>query len=108
LTLLNYGTPAGGGFGRFVARFFLLAAGLVFAASLLVAMLLLATVWLVRAGWARLTGQPVTPWVMRVDPRAGWQRATRSSRQAAPDGPLAPQRGARGDVTDVEVKDPRP
>jgi hypothetical protein len=114
LTLLNYGTPSasGGGFARFLARAVLLLAGLVFAASLMVVVMLLATVWLLRAGWARLTGRPITPWVMRVDPRAGWQRATRSSRFGA-GGPLAPQRTAAGDVTDVEVKDveakePRP
>lgn len=100
LTLLNDGTAgrqAGGGFSfsRFVLRLVLLAAGLVFAASLLVVLLLLTTVWLLRAGWARITGQPVTPWVMRVDPRAGWRRATRSR----------PQRATPADVTDVEVKD---
>jgi hypothetical protein len=111
LTLLNYGTPpasSGGGFARFLARAVLLLAGLVFAASLLVVVMLLATVWLLRAGWARLTGKPITPWVMRVDPRAGWQRATRSSRFGAggPGGPLTPQqRSAPGDVTDVEAKD---
>lgn len=109
MTLLNGGSTgqaAGGGLVRFVLRLVLLAAGLVFAASLLVAMLLLAMVWVLRAGWARLTGRPVTPWVMRVDPRAGWQRATRAGPWApAARAPGPQQRATPADVTDVEVKD---
>lgn len=35
--------------------------------------LVLAVVWALRALWARLTGRPVTPWVMPLDPRASWR-----------------------------------
>ena len=59
------------GIARFLVRVLLLAMGLVFALSLLAAALILACIWAIRAGWARLTGRPVTPWVMRVDPREG-------------------------------------
>src|SRR2546427_5522550 len=52
--------------------------GLVFFVSLLTAAALLALVWAVRALWARLTGQPVMPWAMRMSPRAGWQTVYRS------------------------------
>ena len=54
---------------RFILRLVLLAAGLVFAASLALMVLVLLAIWGLRMLWARLTGQPVTPFVMRVDPR---------------------------------------
>ena len=50
---------------NFFLRLILFFLGLIFAASLAVAVLLLAMVWGLRYGWARLTGQPVKPWVMR-------------------------------------------
>lgn len=102
MTLLihNQGSPAAGfSLLRFVLRLVLFAAGLVFAASVLVALLLLATFWLLRAGWARLTGRPVTPWVMRLDPRGGFDRVYRGAATRAP------QRKAPEDVTDVVPKD---
>ncbi|RZL93056.1 MAG: hypothetical protein EOP76_10270, partial [Variovorax sp.] len=40
-------------------------------------------VWGLRYGWARLTGRPVTPWVMRFNPGAGFDRFRQASRQAA-------------------------
>ena len=45
--------------------------GVVLFLSLVAAVMVLALVWALRAGWARLTGKPVTPWVMRMDPRTG-------------------------------------
>ena len=80
--------------------------GLVFALSLLAAALILACIWAIRAGWARLTGRPVTPWVMRVDPREGWNRFYQSPGPwpRREPGPLA--RLDQSDVTDVEVKEP--
>lgn len=91
-------------------RLLLLAAGLVFAASLLVVMAVIAAVWGLRYAWARLTGRPVTPFVVRVDPFAGFGRVYRGRSQGAPVSPAAPTRPDRrelGDVTDVEVKPPR-
>lgn len=88
---------------RFVVRLVLLAAGLVFAASVLVAALLLAAFWLVRAAWARLSGRPVAPWVMRVDPRRGFDRVYRGGTMRG----AADRRAARAhaDVTDVDPKE---
>ena len=103
---------------NFLVRAVLLLMGLLFAASLALAVLLLVAVWLVRAAWARLTGRPVTPWVMRFDPRAGFERfraaAERSAGPSAADVANARARGqsagspvasgAAGDVTDVHAR----
>ena len=62
---------------RLVFRAAVLLAGLVFFSSLLVVAMLLLGLWLLRALWARLTGQPVSPWMFRVDPRAQWNRFNR-------------------------------
>ena len=67
---------------NFLIRAILFAFGLLFALSLLVAVLLLAAVWGLRYGWARLTGKPITPWVMRFNPGAGFQ-AYRAATQRA-------------------------
>ena len=53
--------------------------GVLFFLSLLAAAAVLALVWGLRALWARLTGRPVTPWVMRMDPRTGWSTVYRST-----------------------------
>lgn len=92
-----------------VLKAVLLVAGLVFALSLLVALLVLALAWALRALWARLTGRPVTPWVMRVDPRTAWSRMRP---QAGPfaegsTGPVGRRRPELTDVTDVEPRAPR-
>ncbi len=63
---------------RLLVRVALVAAGLVMFASLLLAALVLALSWGLRAVWARITGRPVTPWVMRMDPRSGWSAVYRS------------------------------
>ena len=55
-------------------RVVMLLAGLVFFASLLVAVLLLLALWLVRSLGARLTGQAVVPWTFQVDRQAMWKR----------------------------------
>ncbi|MNT51390.1 hypothetical protein D3C72_1883540 [compost metagenome] len=66
---------------NFILRVILLLLGLVFAASLAVAALLLAAVWGVRYAWGRLTGKPVTPWVMRFNPRSGFDRFRHAAQQ---------------------------
>ena len=65
------------GLVRLLVRVALVAAGLVMFASLLLAALVLALSWGLRAAWARITGRPVTPWVMRMDPRRGWSAVYR-------------------------------
>src|SRR5688572_23369393 len=106
---------------NFILRVLLLLLGLVFAASLAVAVMLLAAVWGVRYAWARLTGQPVTPWVAsmggRFDPRSGFERFRNAAKPAEPsaaDVANARARGesarsplalrADGDVTDVRAR----
>lgn len=105
------------GLTRWLIRAVLLAAGLVLFLSLLAAAMVLALAWGLRAIWARLTGRPMVPWTMRVDPRSGWNTVYRSSARwtsprasAAPEGDVAETRrggvlpGA-GEVTDVQPRD---
>ncbi len=96
----------------FLLRLVLMLAGLLFAASLVVVALSLVALWGLRYLWAKLTGQPVLPFVMRVDPRDGFNRMYRARQQqgarTADDGPtVAPSRERIVDVTDVEPKWPR-
>lgn len=95
-------------FMNFVLRLFLVTAGLLFAASLAIAFVLLLALWSVRAGWARLTGRPVMPFIVRIDPRVGFERMYRRAGEAGPPGRA---HGARlrpeiADVTDVEPRPP--
>lgn len=93
-------------------RLVLLAAGLVVAASLAVVVALALAAWGLRYAWARLTGRLVTPFVVRVDPLAGFGRIYRGEGQggarAQPE-PKPVHSGERviGEVTDVEPKRPR-
>ena len=91
---------------RWLARALLWAAGLLFFLSVLAAALLLALVWAVRALWARLTGRPVTPWVMRMDPRTGWSTVYRSTARWTAQRPEPPRRDDH-DVTDVVPREIR-
>jgi hypothetical protein len=93
---------------NFIFRLVLLLVGLVFAASLAVAVLLLAAVWGVRYSWARLTGRPVTPWVMRFNPRGGFDRFRATGRQAEPTPADVASARARGEAADspVRLRDP--
>ena len=109
------------GLTRWLIRMVLLAAGLVLFLSLLAAALVLALSWGLRAVWARLTGRPVVPWTMRVDPRSGWSTVYRSSTRwtgphagtaaeaDAAEPPAVARRGGvlpgAGDVTDVQARD---
>lgn len=103
---------------RWIVRLAVVAVGVVFFLSLLTVAALLAVVWGARALWARVTGRPVTPWAMRMDPRTGWSTVYRSTARwsAGPggrpvaDGPAEPAvrsrelPGAR-EVTDVQARD---
>ncbi|CAN7527109.1 hypothetical protein LJR290_003629 [Variovorax sp. LjRoot290] len=93
---------------NFLLRLVLFFLGLLFAASLAVAVLLLAAVWGLRYGWARLTGQPVQPWVMRFDPRHGFDRFRAAARPAEPTAADVAAARARGEAADspVRLRDP--
>jgi hypothetical protein len=87
-------------------RLVLVAAGLVFAASLVLVALVLLVLWGLRAVWCKLTGRPINPFVMRMSPGAGFGNIYRS-RQApdSADTAAKSKRVSTDDVTDVEVKD---
>jgi len=84
----------------FILRIVLLAAGLIFAASLALAFVALLVGWTLRSAWAKLAGRPVTPFVIRINPRNGFDRRTPRADSAQPMRPIP-------DVTDVEPKSPR-
>lgn len=93
----------------FLIRIVLLVAGLLFAASMAVAFVLLLALWSVRFAWAKLTGKPVMPFIIRIDPRGGFERMYRragpGSRTSRAD---AVQPGRKiADVTDVEPRPPQ-
>ncbi|MPM90324.1 hypothetical protein SDC9_137445 [bioreactor metagenome] len=108
------------GLVRLVLRLVIIAGAVVVFLSVLAAALLLALVWGARALWARITGQPVMPWAMRMDPRAGWSTVYRSTARwsAAPRGDASGDDGRGGagvirgnglrpspDVTDVQPRE---
>ncbi|HSV45471.1 MAG TPA: hypothetical protein VLJ58_06735 [Ramlibacter sp.] len=90
----------------FLLRLFLLAAGLVFALSLAVAFVLMLALWTLRAAWARLTGKPATPFVMRFRPGEGFDRMARRGPQTSrtPRADAVPAGRRMVDVTDVDPK----
>ncbi len=94
----------------FAVRLLLLAVGLAFAALVACLFVLLWAVWSIRALWARITGRPVHPFVMRTGPRAAFEEMMRRaeaqrqpSRTPRADAAKAGGR-APGEVTDVEPK----
>jgi hypothetical protein len=91
---------------NFLIRLVLLAAGLVFAASLALMAIVLLVLWCLRAVWYKLTGKPINPFVMRMSPGAGFGNIYRT-RQApgSADTAAKSKRIATDDVTDVEAKD---
>jgi hypothetical protein len=88
---------------KYLLRFVFVVAGLIFAASLMLAMLVLLIVWSIRAFWRKLTGQPAMPFVMRMSPRAGFEQVFRQGQHQA-NTPAKPSRRVLDDVTDVEPK----
>lgn len=91
--------------GVFV-RVAMLMAGLIFFASVLAMALILLGVWLLRAVWAKLTGQPVNPWKFQVDRQSMWNRFYRPP--GSMQGQGAAQRRDDTDVIDVEPKAIKP
>jgi flagellar biosynthesis protein FlhB len=88
---------------RFLVRALLIVAGLIFAASLMVLMLVLLVLWCVRALWCKLTGQPVNPFAMRINPRAGFDQVFKRAERGTGN-LIKPKRSGMDDVTDVEPK----
>jgi Zn-dependent protease with chaperone function len=89
----------------------LLAAALIFFAGLLFVAALLLTLWLMRALWAKLTGQPVQPWVFKMHRADLWQRAYRATTPGASRGkpPMDVIDAEVTDVTDItDVREKRP
>ncbi len=92
---------------NFLLRVLLVVAGLIFAASLIVVMLVLLIAWGLRAVWCKLTGRPVLPFAMRMNPRAGFEQVFKQAGQSAQENTpdrVKPARRELGDVTDVEPK----
>ena len=83
-----------------IVRVSLLLAGLVFFAGLLAAGMVLLLVWLIRSLWARLTGQPVKPWVFQFNRRPPWQQQAGRG-----DGFGNSPASSRDDVVDVQATD---
>lgn len=94
----------------FIVRLVLLLAGLLVAASIALAVFLLLVFWGLRMLWAKLTGRPVVPFVMRFNPRTGFGqvfRAGQTERAAAEAQSNSRGRNPLADVTDVEPKSPK-
>lgn len=90
-------------------RVLMVLVGLVVAASVAAVGLTVFAVWGLRSAWARLTGQPVVPFVLRMRPFGGFEAAMRRPQpQSASRTPRADAvAGTRlADVTDVEPKRP--
>ncbi len=93
----------------FLLRLLIVAAGLVFAASLAVAFAVMIGVWGLRAAWARLTGRPVVPFIIPINPQDILRQMYRRARPASPTpraAAAARPRREPGDVTDVEPRPP--
>jgi hypothetical protein len=90
----------------FLLRLFLIAVGLLFAASMALAFAFMLAVWGVRAAWYRLTGRPVMPFIIRIDPRRGFERMYRGTEAGSrrPRADSVQPRRKIVDVTDVEPK----
>ena len=93
---------------NFIFRLVFFAFGLLFAVALTFALLLLAAVWGLRYFWARLTGRPIQPWVMRFDPRGGFDRFRAAARPAEPSAADVVGARARGEAADspIRLRDP--
>jgi flagellar biosynthesis protein FlhB len=88
---------------KFLVRALLVVVGLVFAASLIIVMLVLLVLWSLRAVWCKLTGQPINPFVMRMNPRAGFDRVFKQTERSATT-LRKPLSSRMDDVTDVEPR----
>jgi hypothetical protein len=95
----------------FLLRVFLVLGGLIFAASLAIAVAFMLALWGLRAAWAKLTGRPVTPFIVGLDPRSGFDRMARRAGRGGTTRRRGEAVGVRpkvADVTDVEPRPPSP
>ena len=102
---------------RWVVRIGLLVVGTVFFLCLLMVVAMLAVLWGGRALWAKITGQPITPWVMPSMRqgaawnmyRAGaWGRTADATEEPAPFATSGKRGGVLPDVTkDITDVQPR-
>lgn len=88
---------------NFLLRVVLFMMGLVFAASIAFAVMLLAALWALRYAWAKLTGRPVNPWVMRFSPGQGFDRFRAAARQGEPTAADVAGARARGESVSSPV-----
>jgi hypothetical protein len=88
---------------RFLFRPLLIAAGLIFALSLALVMVVLLAAWGLRALWCKFTGKPLTPFEMRMNPRTGFEQVFRQAERSEQASARASRR-VLDDVTDVEPK----
>ncbi len=86
---------------KFIVRFLFVIAGLIFAASLFVVMLVLLMVWGLRAIWGKLTGKPFVPFAMRMNSRSGFEQVFRRAERGSA---AKPPSRKLDDVTDVQPK----
>ena len=92
---------------RWTIRISLMLVGMVFFLCLLAVACVLAMAWGLRALWAKLTGQPVMPWAMRMSPRQGWSTVHRSTARWTTPRPAARAGQGSTDVTDVVAREIR-
>lgn len=114
---------------RWTVRLVLLMVGVVFFLSLLSLACLLAAVWGLRALWAKITGQPITPWAMPLRAAGSWAsmyqragqfggmgRAATAQPEQPEHTPFTPDSGSKrggiltsvaGDVSDVQPREVR-
>ena len=88
----------------FLLRLFLLLAGLVVAAGVVLAGSVGLMLWGAHTAWRKLTGQAVTPFGFRIDPRGAFRAAGRAAPSRTPRADAIPSRSRGADVTDVEAR----
>jgi hypothetical protein len=86
---------------RAVSRIVLLAFGLVFVASLVLAAAFVFALWSLHSFWARLRGQPVVHRTFQFNPRAQWGRFYADGHTAPTDKSASVQRASQGAIPDI-------
>ena len=87
---------------RVIVRVIMVVGSLFFLASVLAMALILVSFWLIRAVWSKLTGQPVSPWMIQFNRPAVRSRFRWPANPSR--GQVGAQRRADSEVIDVEPK----
>jgi hypothetical protein len=87
-----------------LVRVVLLVAGAIFAASVAVAAVIGLALWGIRAGWNKLTGRPVAPFIVRFRSPGFAVRPSPQQQSRTPRADAVAHGKHVGDVTDVELK----